>query len=511
MERQGVSLMTRKTNKVIVIGGGLGGLTTAALIASSGIQVTLIEKNSTLGGKLQDISLGNYRFDFGPSTITMPWIFERIFEKCGKPLDPSLSFVKLNINTRNHFSDGSIIDLSADPERMNEQLQYFSAKDRSGFQHFLQETGRIQQIAEEHFFRRPFSHWDHYLSPALAKAFLSVRPFESMDSFHRQFFQDSRLVTMMNRYATYVGSDPLLTPATLSMIAYVELIRGVYYIPGGNYRLVEAFHRLAVDMGVEIITNSKVAKILTSNRRVTGVELDSGDRLDADAVVSNVDVIATSTMLGRELRQQDRKLSISGFLTLAGVNRRYPQLEHHNLFFPENYKMEFTDLFERRIWPNDPTVYVCFSGKSESERAAHGSNLYVLTNVPPLDDADLSEPHRLTERSEMYREKILGKLLEQKFGLSGLRDALETAESFTPLDIMKNTGSVRGALYGNVSHGMRATFFRHSVKDRALRGMYYTGGTVHPGGGTPMVVMSGTFAAYATLRDFGQPTGSLII
>jgi phytoene desaturase len=501
MERQNLSMTMTAEKHVLVVGGGIGGLTSACLLAASGYRVTLLEKNERLGGKLQPISMGDYQFDFGPSTITMPWIFKRIFEWCKQPFDAELSFVQLDINSRNHFSDGSIVELSANADRMEEQLRAFSTYDRQGFKQFLAETGKIQAIAEEQFFRRPFSHWNDFLSPALGAAMLRVHPFQSMDSFHRQYFHDPRLLMMMNRYATYVGSHPALTPATLSMIAYVELVKGVYYIPGGNYRLIEALERLAKRLGVQIIRNVEVNKIILKSQTITGVELLNGERIAADAIISNVDVNLTKKWLGQSPVVKNSDLSISGFLTLAGVAQHYPLLHHHNLFFPANYDQEFTDLFDRRIWPVDPTIYVCFSGASEPARAPNGSNLYILTNLPALSDQEFKEPSLVLERTESYREKILETLLEKKFGLGKLNQSLDFVRTFTPVDIMNNTGSTRGSLYGKVSHGAKSTFLRPSVKERAVQGLYYAGGTVHPGGGTPMVALSGAFAATALIRD----------
>jgi len=501
MERQNISMTKTAEKHVIVVGGGIGGLTSASLLAASGYRVTLLEKNEKLGGKLQPITLGDYQFDFGPSTITMPWVFKRIFEWCQEPMDTELSFVQLDINSRNHFSDGSILDLSANADHMEEQLRDFSTHDRHGFQKFLAETGNIQAIAEDQFFRRPFSHWNDFISPTLAAAMLRVHPFQSMDSFHRNYFRDPRLLMMMNRYATYVGSHPALTPATLSMIAYVELVKGVYYIPGGNYRLIEALERLAKRLGVQIVCNVEVNNIVQQNQTVTGVELVNGERIKADALISNVDVNLTKKWLRQSPAVKNSDLSISGFLTLAGAAQHYPHLQHHNLFFPANYDQEFTDLFKRRIWPVDPTIYVCFSGASEPNRAPKGSNLYILTNVPALSDQEFNESGIVLERTESYRKKILETLLEKKFGLGKLNQSLEFVRTFTPVDIMNNTGSTRGALYGKVSHGVKSTFLRPPVKDRTIRGLYYAGGTVHPGGGTPMVALSGAFAATALVRD----------
>ncbi len=350
MERQGVPQMNH-TAKGIVVGGGIGGLVAAIQLATHGADMTLIDRNPALGGKLQDVTLGDYRFDFGPSTITMPWIFERVFAEAGEPLDPALVFEPLMINSRNFFSDGSVIDLSRDPMHMQAQLSLVSAANRQGFERYLQEITKMYQISEEHFFSRSFTEWTDFVSIPLLSAITRVHPLTTLDAFHRSFFDDPRLLAMMNRYATYVGSSPYHTPATLAMIAYLELVRGVYYIRGGNYRLIEALERLARKKGVKIIQQTAVEQILVRHHRAQGVRL-ANDVLESDFVISNVDYFATQLHLLspedrvlryalEELRAQTT-LSSSGSLLLAGVKQKYAQLEHHNLFYPEHYGHDFT-------------------------------------------------------------------------------------------------------------------------------------------------------------------------
>ncbi|MDQ1909240.1 phytoene desaturase family protein [Paenibacillus sp. GD4] len=485
------------TGKGIIIGGGIGGLVTSILLASRGFDITLLEKNETLGGKLQQVKLGAYAFDFGPSTLTMPWIFEKVFEAAGEPLDPELHFLKLDVNSRNHFEDGSVIDLSTDPDRMQEQLSSFSADDRKGFQRYLQEVKRIYTIAEEQFFSRSFAGWQDYVSPRLGVSLLSVHPFTAMDAFHRRFFQDPRLLAMMNRYATYVGSSPGQTPATLSMIAYLELIRGVYYLRGGNYKLIEALERLARKAGVSIRKGAVTERIEHKRGAVLGVQA-AGMRLEADFVVSNVDVHTTQKLLYDQPQQSRASLSSSGFLCLLGLKKPMTGLHHHNLFFPKDYGSEFADMFDAGCWPSSPALYVCNSSYSEPERGGHngaGSNLYVLINVPALAKTPSTPLRQLSvQEIRAYRAFILNRLAD-RLKLDTIEPLIEEEAIYTPQSIADQTGAFAGALYGNASHGWGPTFFRPSLADRKVQGLYYVGGTTHPGGGTPMVTLSGIQAA----------------
>jgi phytoene desaturase len=516
VERQGVSQM-KKVHKGIVIGGGIGGLVAAIQLASKGIDMTLIDRNPQLGGKLQDITLGDYRFDFGPSTITMPWIFEQVFADAGEPLDPELVFVPLEINSRNFFSDGSVIDLSQNPVIMEEQLKHVSPANRKGYARYLQEVTKLYAIAEQHFFSRSFAEWTDFLSPKLGQAMMRVHPFTSMDRFHRQYFDDPRLLAMMNRYATYVGSSPYETPATIAMIAYLELMKGVYYIQGGNYRLIEAFTRLANKKGVRILSDTAIERILVEQQQVTGVQVKH-EKIEADFVISNVDFYTTQLQLLNESErilpyslgdlQKHVPLSSSGFLILAGVKNKFAQLEHHNLFFPSTYGQEFKEMFSSGTWPQQPAIYICNSSHHEPQRAKQGdgSNLYILMNVPAdeLSRTDTSSDeygHHESKRESNYQQRCLDRL-EHDWGLHGLSGQLEVSANFNPAHIAQLSGAPGGALYGAASHGFKPTFFRPTLKDKKIRGLYYAGGSTHPGGGTPMVTISGLQVAKKIAKDY---------
>lgn len=483
--------------KGVVIGGGIAGLVSASVLAAKGYEITLLEKQSTLGGKLQEIQLDHFRFDLGPSTITMPWVFERVFREAGKTIDPALRFIPLTVNSRNFFANGSVIDLTSDPNYMAEQLVAFSPENRNGFLEYLAEIQRMYEVAEDQFFENPLIEWKDYFQPKLIKSLLSIHPIQSMDSFHRKYFDDPRLIAMMNRYATYVGSSPYETPATFSLIAYLELVQGVYYIEGGNYRLIEAFERLARAVGVNIVTQCQVEKILTKQNQVRGVQA-GGEKWEADFVISNVDVRTTQERLLSLPKRKIRRdpLSSSGFLCLFGVNKKFAHLHHHNHFFPSNYGREFIDIFEQKAWSLSPALYICNSGFSESEHAGNGSNLYVLVNVPAKDSSQLSLK---MESYDKYRDNIVY-WLENNWKLEGISDAIEVECCFGPSEIEEMAGAWNGAIYGTVSHGKKA-FLRPNMKEQTCQGLYYTGGTTHPGGGAPMTVLSGLNVAQLIERD----------
>lgn len=496
--------------KGVVIGGGIAGLVSASILSAQGFEITLLERNETLGGKLQDIQLGEYQFDFGPSTITMPWVFERVFREARRTVDPDLRFLPLTVNSRNFFLNSKFIDLTADPEYMAHQMSGLCPEDRDGFVSYLNEVKRMYEVVEEHFFEQPVIEWKDYLNPSLTKALLSVHSFRMMDAFHKSYFDDSRLLAMMNRYATYIGSSPYQTPATLALNAYLEMVQGVYYIEGGNYRLIEAFARLAEETGVEVQTNAGVEEIIIEQGKVMGVQLESGDCLPADFVISNVDVRTTQEFLYPEKYRKPNKEepSLSGFLMLLGTNRKWPHLHHHNLFFPQDYGREFIDIFEQKKWSRSPAIYICNSSFTEPARAKQGtgSNLCVLMNVPANQGNQRDESW--FDRYYQYRDEIIEQL-EMIWGLEGLEDSIETQQLYGPKEMETMSGAWQGSLYGPVSHGRKA-FFRPPMKENRVHGLYYTGGSTHPGGGTPMAALSGITISRIVQQDAERTVKKMI-
>ncbi|SEM99879.1 phytoene desaturase family protein [Lihuaxuella thermophila] len=486
--------------KGVIIGGGMAGLVSAIKLAARGYEMILLEKQKKLGGKLQEVTLKDYRFDLGPSMISMPWIFEQVFREAGKTIDPDLRLIPLAVNSRNFFSNKTVIDLTADPDEMSKQLARFSPENRQGFLDYLVEIQRMYEVVEEHFWQNPMGDWSDFFSPRMLKAFMSVHPFRSMDSFHRRFFDDPRLLAMMNRYAAYVGSSPFHTPATVSLIAYLELVQGVFYIEGGNYRLIEAYEKLARSLGVQIYTECPVDEILVQEEQVVGVR--SGDeKWEADFVISDVDVRTTKERMLLEKSKPVFSASFrqSAFLCLFGVSKVFPHLHHHNFFFPLDYGREYIDIFERREWPLSPSIYICNSSFSERDHAKRGSNLYVLVHVPASHGYKEEE---LATRMEEYRHHLIY-WLENDCGLSGLSDCLEVEKIYGPKELEEGSGTWGGPLYGSAVHRIKS-FLCLPVKDRRIKGLYYTGSTTRPVGGAPMAVISGFHTAKMVERDCEQ-------
>lgn len=486
------------SGKVIVIGSGLGGLSAGITLQSKGFDVTIIDENVHTGGKMMPVDENGFHFDFGPNTITMPDIFRRVINDAGGDADRYFRFTKLTKHTKNVFPDGRVLFQSTDPEEMKESLSAFGDGER--YEAYLKEVRRLYDLAEKGFFYRVFNSWRDYLSPSLSAHFAKVRPLEKMDHFHRRFFRHADVLKVFNRYATYIGSSPYQCPATFSLIGHLEMNDGVYYTQGGNTGIAKGFSAFFKEHGGVIRSGTKVKKILVEGREAKGILTSSGDEVRGDYVIVNGDYItATKELLDERERPStpDRKLdayepSISAFVILAGLREFQADIHHHQVFFTDDYKEEFDDIFNKKRLPKDPTIYISHSAATDPG-VTKGSNLFILVNAPAVN---LTE-----EEAKRYKNKIYD-ALEQK-GIP-IRSQLEYEKVMTPDAIKGKFSAYRGALYGIASHTMTEAFLRPSNVSRDVRNLFYAGGTTHPGGGSPMVTISGKNVADFILTRHGK-------
>ncbi|WP_100372550.1 phytoene desaturase family protein [Bacillus sp. FJAT-45037] len=477
--------------KIGIVGGGLGGLTSAILLAHAGFDVHLVEKNDHLGGKMMRHRLGSANFDFGPNTITMPDVFKRIFETTGVNPDDYVTFIKLDTHTRNHFQDGTSFDLSTNQKEMLEQLSAFEGIDvTEKFEAYKQEITRLYHLSDRYFLHRTFTNWRDYLSPSLAAALFQVKPYQTLEAFHRSFFQNEKTIQMLNRYATYIGSSPYIAPATFAMIAYLELLDGVYYIKGGNPSLAEALAKRAEELGVTITRGVEVTRLDVSKRSVSAMQLSNGQSIQVDEVIMNGDLLSVYPKLVPEKFRShftDKKItrhepSISAFVILVSLNKRIDSLIHHQVYFSSDYNEEFRQLFDQKKYAHDPTIYICNSSFTDPSVSPDGDNLFILVNAPPLHHANAEMD--VTQ----YKELIYRTL--KKFDVD-LTPYIIEEKVIDPTWIQDTFYSYLGSLYGPASNRKKDAFLRPANKAKDLENLYFVGGSTHPGGGSPMVTLSG--------------------
>lgn len=485
--------------RVIIIGAGLGGLAAGIKLVAAGFDVMMIEKNSHAGGKMMPVQLGDYSFDFGPNTITMPFIFQNVLKEVGENPDNYFQFEKIIDHTLNWYPDGSQFLQTTDHEKMKENLALIDSYSFQHYDQYVLEVKKLYSLAEQSFFYQTFTSLKDYLSPALGMAFMKVRPLESMHHFHQRFFQDPRVLMAFDRYATYIGSSPYKCPATFSLIGHLEMNDGVYYTKGGNPTIATGFEEVFKKLGGKLFLNTKVDEILVKDQRAVGVRLGNGEKIGADLVIVNGDLLSAHQNLLKEIdrpRMTNEKIakfepSISAFVIMAGVNKPLPQLQHHQVFFTSDYRQEFKQLFLEKSLPDDPTIYICNSAATEPERTK-GSNLFILVNAPALENLD-------EEESMRYKEKIYARL-DQTFGLP-LKPYIEEEMVVSSPYIKETFSAYKGALYGISSHRKKDAFLRPPTMSRDIKQLHFVGGTTHPGGGSPMVTISGMNVANLIIQQ----------
>jgi phytoene desaturase len=487
------------TSPILILGAGIGGLSAAIHLAAKGHPVTILEQNPAVGGKMSEICAEGFRFDTGPSVITMRGVFEELFSAAGRRIEDYLTLLPVEPLTRYFWPDGcratsrhgSRLDLSRDLPKTAAQISALNPADLEGYLDFLAEAARLHRITGPVFTYGPPPSLESLKHVSLKDA-LSVDVVHNLQHSIERRIRHPHLRQLLGRFATYVGASPYLAPATLAVIAHVELTEGVWYPQGGIYAIARAYEKLARELGVEIRLNTRVREICLHGNKSSAVILENGEIIPASTLISNLDVTSTYGLIQSEraTRRLDtlkkRDVSCSGMILLLGVEGAYPDLAHHNIFFSSDYRREFEQIFSERILPDEPTLYLCITSKTDASHAPEGcENWFVMVNAPALDPA-----------SGAVDKAAVTEMLLNRLASVGLdvRNKIRYQRLLTPLDIQQNTGAHRGALYG-VSFNDRFAPFKRPHNKSEFDGLYFVGGTTHPGGGVPMVTLSGKLVA----------------
>ena len=518
--------MLQSPRYIVIVGAGIGGLSAAIRLAAHGHRVSLFERQQQVGGKLNQLKRDGFSFDTGPSLITMPHVLRDLFQSADRRLEDYLDLQPLEITCRYFYRDGLILNAWRDQARLAAEFARLNPHDGEALKCFLDYARTIYQAAADSFLYhslgspldvlRAFASYvlkGHNLAGdalvkdysdtesmlARLKAVLAALSPATLDRCVREFFTDEHLRQLFDRYATYNGSSPYQVASVYSIIPYVEMAGGGWYPRGGIYALAEALERLARELGVCITTSCDVRRILVERGRARGVVLADGRVVRSDAVVANSDVVTTQSELLAPTVVKNRSLrrlralepSCSGFVLLLGTDKQYPQLAHHNIFFSDDYPAEFVDLFERRVPLRNPTIYVCATTRSDPSQAPPGhENLFILVNAPYL-----TETSDWRNDAPAYRERILDLLASYpQIDLHDLREHIVCKSLLTPEDFKRLYGANAGSIYGLSSNARMAPFTRPGNRS-SIRHLYFVGGSTHPGGGVPLVMLSGKIVA----------------
>jgi phytoene desaturase len=509
---------------IIVIGGGVGGLSAAIRLSAAGYRVTLLEKNPTLGGKLNTWQAPHphrpadrpFRFDTGPSLLTMPFVFEELFTAAGEKLADHLTVQRLDPIARYRWGDGTRFEARSGSDELLKEVARIAPGDVEGWKRLAARGKMIWDLSAELFlYHAPEQIFGKGISLASALSAISVPlrigMFSNFARTVNRHLHHPKMREVLYQYATYSGASPFHAPATLAVIPHAEFGFGGWYITGGLYRLAEELTKLAQRIGVEIRTHAPVRKILVEKSgdakgkpRATGVVVDDGQHIAADAVVANSDVVYTYRNLidpAFRRRYQDTTLDKleaggSGMVLLLGVEGTYPHLAHHNKFMPRDYRSDLRAMFDTHTVPDDPCIYVCASTRTDPTQAPAGcENLFVLASAPPLDGKI-----DWAKEGPRYRDQLV-KSLEERWGLIGLSKRIVVERCMTPLDLQTTYNANAGSIYGIGSNSRRTAFLRPPNRDKEIHGLYFCGGATHPGGGLPLVTLSGRIVSELVRED----------
>jgi diapolycopene oxygenase len=475
---------------VVVIGSGLGGLSAAISLAQEGYAVTIHEKNTKIGGKLNVLKERGYSFDLGPSILTLPHIFGRLFERSGKKMSDYIPIRPLRPHWRNFFEDGKVVDLYPEPERMAEEARKVG-EDPVNVQRFLKYSADLYDLVNAGYFEEGLDTARDFRRFYGLGNFLKFDLFRTMHGGVRRFLKTRHMQDIFDYFIKYVGSSAYHSPAFMNCLPTIQVRYDLWYVDGGLYNIALGLQRLMDELGIVVCLNSEVAEVRKAGARVTGLVTKDGAFHPADIIVSNMEVIPAYEKLLREdeafMRTLDRfEPACSGLVLELGLDCQYPQLAHHNFFFSEHQREHFHTVFRKRQLPPDPTIYLVAASRTDPTVAPPGCDcLKILPHIPHIEDE-----HPLTREDYLgFKERVVDKL--ERMGLKDLRRHTVFEHCWTPLDIQQQYYSNKGAIYGVVTDRFKNLAFKAPKQSTKYPNLFFVGGSVNPGGGMPMVVLCG--------------------
>ena len=474
--------------KAIIIGAGIAGIASAIRLVTKGYDVAVYEANSYPGGKLTTLQLANYRFDAGPSLFTLPDLVEELFRIAHKNPADYFEYQQLETACHYFFEDGTFLKFYADKTKLLQEVEHKLGVDSTPLKKHFDRSELIYNATSKTFLEQSLHKFGSYISKDILKTIAHIpwlNIFTTMHNANEKALNHPKLVQIFDRYATYNGSNPYAAPGILTIIPHLEHGIGTFFPTKGMHSITTSLVQLANDLGVEFHYNKRVSEILVEQNTIKGIRIDETN-LSADIVVCNSDVkpayqflLPTTTAPKKTMRQEP---SSSAMIFYWGMKKEFPQLDVHNIFFSNDYKKEFNTLFNEATVDDDPTVYIHISSKIVKEDAPENcESWFVMVNVPS------NQGQNWPELRARIRKQIIEKL--NRLLDDDIESLIEEEDFLDPVRIEQRTSSFKGALYGASSNDRMAAFFRHPNFSKT-KGLFFAGGSVHPGGGIPLCLLS---------------------
>jgi len=487
---------------VAVIGSGLGGLSAAISLATEGFRVTVFEKNEKAGGKLNVLRKEGFNFDLGPSILTMPHIFQTLFAMANKKMSDYVEIQEVKPHWRNFFEDGTVIDLTPDLREMEKELAKLPQNEADGFFEYLGYSRRLCKITEEGYFAKGLEsslELVRFYGPL--RSIFGFDVLRNMNAGVKRFIRSQKLIDILNYFIKYVGSSPYDAPALLNLLPYIQFGYGLWYVKGGMYNLAIGLEKILLELGGVIHYGQEVVGLQGNGSRIVGLTLKDGSHVGTDIFISNMEIIPTYERLTREdasflKRYAKFEPSCSGLVLHLGVNKIYPQLAHHNFFYSKSARAHFDSIFHKEELSGDPTLYLVAPCKTDPSQAPEGCEIIkVLPHIPHIKDKN---PFTRADYLA-FRDRVVEKL--ERMGLTDLHSHIVVEDMWTPEDIQTRYYSNKGSIYGVVSDRFKNLGFKAPRRSEIYSNLYFVGGSVNPGGGMPMVTLSGQLVKDKILGD----------
>lgn len=481
-----------KKKKVIVIGAGFSGLSTATELASKGYEVEIFEKNEQAGGRARVFQEKGFTFDMGPSWYWMPDIFDQYFERFGKKTSDYYTLKRLDPSYSVILSDQEVVDMPADYQQLRSLFESIEPGAANALDRFLEQAAYKYKVGIQEFVWKPSISITEFLSLRLLVDAIRMDVFQSFYTHVRKYFKSSTLLKLMEFPILFLGAISQNTPAMYSLMNFAEIKLGTWYPMGGMHMIVKGMVELAKSKGVQIRLNTQVTGFSIVGGEVKSVKTENGV-FEADAVVASADYHHVETLLGEAHRNYDenywdkRVMAPSSLLFYLGINKRLPRLKHHNLFFDRDFSVHSHEIYTDPAWPSDPLFYASAPSVTDPSVAPEGSeNIFLLIPVAP----DLVDTEEMREK---YFDQLMDRL-EAYCGVS-IRDSIVFKRSYAHQDFKQDYHAFKGNAYGLANTLMQTAFLKPSLKNKKLGNMFYTGQLTVPGPGVPPSLISGIVVA----------------